>query len=156
MMLRRRIVKLVQGGVWDMPKESLPLASAYLNAVLKADDVLRTELDVEICNFRGGASIIDMARALFFKQVPDVMAFSVFGWNWPSFSALAETFRQLNPEGIIVLGGTHVAHQANRVFGANSAIDIIVNGEGEFVFRDLMRLYLAKTRREDFLTDLHQ
>lgn len=145
----RRRVMLVQQGVWNTPKESLPLALGYLKAAAVADPVINSELSLSICNFKGGTSVAEIAQALFSGAIPDILAFSVFGWNLWSFGSLAQTFRQLNPEGWIIFGGTHVAHQASRLFRLFPEVDILVNGEGEFVFVDLLHRYLKGRSRKD-------
>lgn len=142
-------VYLVQQGVWDMPLESMPLASGYLKATALADDRIRRDAEIVIHNFRGGASLYTMATQLFQGRIPDVLAFSVLGWNYREFGALAETFKQLNPAGWAVFGGTHVADQADRVFRMFPEVDIVVNGEGEFTFRDILRAYLDGTPRNN-------
>lgn len=135
-------VALVQQGVWDMPLESMPLAAGYLKATALADGRLANSFDIAIHNFRGGAKSSTMAYQLFGGGVPDIMACSVLGWNYRTFGVLAETFKQLNPHGWVVFGGTHVANQAERVFRMFPHVDVVVNGEGEFVFRDLLHAYL--------------
>lgn len=145
----RRRVLLVQQGVWTTPKESLPLALGYLKAAALADPEISSELSLFIHNFKGGASVSQVAHDLFSGPIPDVLAFSVFGWNLWSFGSLAQTFRQLNPEGWIIFGGTHVAHQANRLFRLFPELDIVVNGEGEFIFADLLRSYVRGRSRRD-------
>ncbi|MBG6134241.1 radical SAM superfamily enzyme YgiQ (UPF0313 family) [Longispora fulva] len=134
---------IVQQGVWDMPLESMPLAAGYLKAAALSDDDIAAAASIDIANFRGGLSIADMALELFQDTVPDVMAFSVMGWNARAFGELAKAFKQLNPEGWVVFGGPHVAHQAQDVLPAYPGVDIIVNGEGEWVFRDLLRAWMA-------------
>lgn len=140
-------VYLVQQGVWDMPLESMPLASGYLKACVEADERTRDRTDVSIRNFRGGVTLMRMANELFSDGVPDVMGFSVLGWNIREFGALAETFKQLNPDGLVVFGGTHVANQAERTFRVFEDIDVIVNGEGELVFTDVVDAYLRGVDR---------
>jgi radical SAM C-methyltransferase len=135
-------VVLVQQGVWDMPLESMPLAASYLKASLLAEADLADEVNCSIANFKGGASTDLMATTLFREGVPDLLAFSVFGWNYRSFTALAETFKQQNPEGLVVFGGTHVANQATRTFASHPYVDIVVNGEGERVFPQIVRSFL--------------
>lgn len=135
-------VYLVQQGVWEMPLESMPLAAGYLKAMAMADDRIRREMSIDIQNFRGGATNALMANTMFTTGVPDVVAFSVLGWNYRSFGALAATFKQLNPNGWVVFGGNHVTDQATRVFRMFPEVDIVINGEGELTFRDLMRAYL--------------
>jgi radical SAM superfamily enzyme YgiQ (UPF0313 family) len=131
-----------------MPLLSIPLAPGYLKAFALADDVIRSEADIHIRNFRGGMTAPGLASALFRQGVPDVLAFSTFGWNFRAFGALATTFKQLNPEGLVVFGGVHVTNQGERVFRLVPAADIVVNGEGEITFRELLRAYLAGRRGE--------
>ena len=95
---------LVQQGVWAMSRESMPLASGYLKATALADPVIAAGTEMEIHNFDGGATLFGMANVLFHDGAPDVLAFSVLGWNYREFTALAETFKQLNPAWESVLG----------------------------------------------------
>ncbi|WP_326557444.1 KedN5 family methylcobalamin-dependent radical SAM C-methyltransferase [Micromonospora sp. NBC_01796] len=145
---RLRVV-LVQQGVWDMPLESLPLASGYLKAMVLGDAELRDQVSVDICNFRGRVTHGEMAARLFAGQIPDVIGFSVFGWNQRAFGALTATFKQLNPDGWVLFGGTHVSEQAERVFRLYPEVDVVVNGEGELTFVELLRARLAGVRPDD-------
>jgi radical SAM superfamily enzyme YgiQ (UPF0313 family) len=142
-------VSLVQQGVWDMPMESMPLATGYLKAAALADDRIRARTQITIHNFRGGVRLPEMAHRLFADGPPDILACSVFGWNYRSAGALAETFKQLNPQGWVIFGGTHVSHQAERAFRMHPDVDVIVNDEGEFIFRDLLNAYLDGASRQD-------
>jgi radical SAM superfamily enzyme YgiQ (UPF0313 family) len=146
---RRRSTWLVQQGVWDMPKESMPLAAGYLRATVLEDEALSREMDVRIFNFGGGDSVMTVAETLFSEGFPDILAFSVFGWNYEPFGSVAETFKQVAPAGWVIFGGTHVANQAERVFRQFPAVDVVVNTEGEFVFRDLLRAFLSGRRPSD-------
>jgi radical SAM C-methyltransferase len=146
---RKRVVWIVQQGVWDMPKESMPLAAGYLKATALACEPIRDEMDIRIQNFGGGDAVTAMAETMFAESVPDVLAFSVFGWSYHGFGAIAETFKQIRPDGWVVFGGTHVANQAPRVFRQYPDVDIVVNTEGEFVFRDLLLAYLSGASPRD-------
>ncbi|AOS63837.1 KedN5 family methylcobalamin-dependent radical SAM C-methyltransferase [Actinoalloteichus hymeniacidonis] len=139
---KRLSVCIVQQGVWDLPLESMPLAAGYLKAAALSDDHVRAHADISIKNFRGGDRLVKMAQELFAEDPPDVLAFSVLGWNFREFGALAETFKQINPQGWVVFGGTHVANQAPRTFRLFPEVDVVVNGEGEFVLRDLLTAWL--------------
>jgi radical SAM C-methyltransferase len=145
----RTLVYIVQQGVWDMPLESMPLAAGYLKSMALADPRLNLGTDIRIFNFKGAQTLPAMATELFRDRRPQIFACSVLGWNYRAFGSLAETFKQLNPEGWVVFGGTHVAHQADRVFRMFPAVDVIVNGEGELVFRDLLTAHLDGRSRED-------
>jgi radical SAM C-methyltransferase len=143
-------VCLVQQGAWDMPIDSMPLAVGYLKAMLDADEGLAGEVAVEICNYRGGQSIQEMTRTLFMREIPDVLGFSVLGWNYRRFGVLAETFKQINPNGTVVFGGNHVAYQGERVFREFPQVDVVVNGEGEHTFHELVRAMLENPAEPDF------
>jgi radical SAM C-methyltransferase len=131
-------VGIVQQSAWDIPIDSMPLAAGYLKAMLEDDKSLRGDLDVTIYNFRGGVTLTRMAKAMFSSPLPDIMAFSVLGWNYRNFVCLADTYKQLRPDGMVVFGGNHVSHQAARIFQNTDSIDVLVNGEGELTFRDLV------------------
>jgi radical SAM C-methyltransferase len=147
-------IGLVQQSAWDLPIDSMPLAAGYLKAVVEADDDLGPETDVRIHNLRGGWSITEMARRIFEDgNVPDVLAFSVLGWNYRNFACLAELYKQLNPEGLVVFGGNHVSQQGERVFREHPWVDVVVNGEGELTFRELVAAVLAD-RREPSLASV--
>lgn len=142
-------VYLAQQGIWDMPLESMPLASGYLKAAALADERIREAVDIKICNYRGGVTLTKMANDIFAAEPPDVLACSVLGWNYRTFGSLAETFKQLNPGGWVIFGGTHVANQGPRAFRMFPDVDVVVNGEGELVFRDLLLRLLDGAPRND-------
>jgi radical SAM superfamily enzyme YgiQ (UPF0313 family) len=130
-----------------METESMPLASGYFKAMADADADLSRELDVRIINCSGGQSTLEMAKRLFLDEAgpPDVLGFSVFGWNYNAFGSLAAMFKQLRPDGWVVFGGTHVANQAHRTFAMFPDVDVVVNAEGELIFVELMRAVLRGT-----------
>ncbi|MFF0456600.1 KedN5 family methylcobalamin-dependent radical SAM C-methyltransferase [Nocardia africana] len=145
-------ISLVQAGAWQSAIESMPLGIGYLKAVLDTDSELSGEVEVTLRNFRGDARQSEMVRALFADGLPDILGFSVFGWNYHQFAALAETFKQLNPRGLVVFGGNHVAYQADRTFRLFPQVDVVVNGEGEITFRDIVHRRLLDPRDTDFST----
>jgi radical SAM superfamily enzyme YgiQ (UPF0313 family) len=132
-------IGIVQQSAWDIPMDTVPLASGYLKATVESDPDLSGEVAARIYNFRGGASRMEMVKALLSDRPPDILALSIFGWNYRNFIALAETYKQVRPDGLVVMGGNHVSYQAERVFHETTAVDVVVNGEGEFPFRDLVR-----------------
>jgi radical SAM superfamily enzyme YgiQ (UPF0313 family) len=136
-------VSLVDQGVWKMDTVSMPLSLGYIKATAYADPGIRSAADIKICSFRGSDTASEIIHSLLTQAPPDILAFSVFGWNLYRFAAVAEVYRQLKPDGWIVMGGTHVANQAERLCRLFPAIDIIANGEGEFIFRDILQAYLG-------------
>lgn len=138
-MRQKRRVWLVQQGVWEMTLESMPLAIGYLKAVVDADLELSSHYDVRLFNFKGNVSAVEMASRIFREGTPEVLGFSVLGWNFRTFGLLAETYKTLRPDGCVIFGGNHVAHQGTRVFRLFPEVDMVVNGEGEETFRSILK-----------------
>lgn len=138
-----------------MPVDSMPLAVGYLKAVVDETPSFAGEATAEICNFRGGQRMQEMTKALFSGGIPDVLAFSVLGWNYRNFGVLSETFKQVNPNGLVVFGGNHVAYQAERVFRELPWVDVVVNGEGEHTFGELLTYLLERPDGSDIFDPVH-
>lgn len=77
---------------------------------------------------------------------PDVLALSCYIWNTRALLVFAERVRQMSPSTLIVAGGPDVAYQAERVLARWPALDVIVSGEGEEIFRDLLKVLLSGSR----------
>lgn len=142
-------VSLVDQGVWKMDTVSMPLSLGYLKATAYADHGIRSATDIQICSFRGSDTASEIIHSLLTHDPPDILAFSVFGWNLNRFAAVAEVYRQVRPDGWIVMGGTHVANQLERLSRLFPSIDIVANGEGEFVFRDILQAYLGGLNKNE-------
>lgn len=69
---------------------------------------------------------------------PFMVAFSCNIWNIEYNKALAKLVKEKYPECIIVFGG-HSAGQDGKLLNEESYIDIIVQGEGETVFAELLK-----------------
>jgi radical SAM C-methyltransferase len=148
-MTSRVKVALVHQGIWHMEKLSMPLALGYLKAYAQKDEGIRKSVDFSIFNYRGADQPVHMVPEVLIADPPDILACSVFGWNFRNFGQLATTFRQVNPHGWTIFGGTHVAMQADRVFRVYPEVDVVVNGEGEISFANLLRAFLAGRSRHD-------
>jgi aminoglycoside phosphotransferase (APT) family kinase protein/tRNA A37 methylthiotransferase MiaB len=145
-------IGLVQQSVWRAKPGgamSMPLASGYLKAAAQTDAGVRAETDIWIYNFSGGDSTITVINALLDPTLPDLVGFSVLGWNYHLFGRVSDAYKQLRPGGWIVWGGTHAANQAQRIFGMYPSVDIVVNGEGEWVFTEILRAFLAGRSKHD-------
>src|SRR5262245_20071595 len=139
--MRKTKVWLVQSSV--TPEPWMPLSCGYLKAAALSDSALAQELDIRIFSFGSEASAMRMCDELYGDELPDVIGFSVLGWNYFRFQRVSEVFRMRNPQGWIVFGGNHVANQAEQIFAESPQVDVVMNGEGEFAFADLLRSHVA-------------
>ncbi len=78
----------------------------------------------------------------------DVLAISVYQWNYAYQYELAKFVRAANPNCLIVAGGPHVEFQNPNFFTTYNFVDVAVTGEGEESFRQLIKAKLAG--REDY------
>ncbi|WP_051624190.1 KedN5 family methylcobalamin-dependent radical SAM C-methyltransferase [Clostridium akagii] len=138
-------VKIAQKAAWNNDNtgyESIPLAAGYLKSMAYDNQYIKSNIDIDICNFNGSAETISIIRDMFAEQHVEIACFSMFGWNYNQFANVADTFKQLNPKGWVIFGGTHVTNQATKVFKKYPAVDIIINGEGELTFCEVLLAYL--------------
>lgn len=69
---------------------------------------------------------------------PDVLAISVTCWNARAVYEVCRIVASVRPECAIVLGGPEVGPAAEEVLAAHPEVGVIVRGEGEFTFADLL------------------
>jgi anaerobic magnesium-protoporphyrin IX monomethyl ester cyclase len=82
-------------------------------------------------------------RAVLLESRPDIVGiantFTAFGED---ALHLARLVRQVLPQALIAMGGAQATVVGPGIFG-EAPVDVVVRGEGEFVFRDLVRLVRA-------------
>jgi len=76
------------------------------------------------------------AHAALAAGLQPVMGFSVYTWNAAEFLQLMRDIKALCPQMLIVAGGPHVQKAADYLF--SEAIDLVVLGEGEVTFTELL------------------
>lgn len=114
-----------------------PLALMCLKAEIARHAELEAETLIQIHPFLQSHSQAEMIEELL-EVRPHVVGFSVQGWNFRQLVGVWFSLRQHLPDAVFVLGGNHVSHRGERLLPAHPEIDIIVNGEGEIAFRELV------------------
>jgi radical SAM superfamily enzyme YgiQ (UPF0313 family) len=71
-----------------------------------------------------------------------VFGFTNFFWNRNANLALAKRIKTILPEAIVVFGGNDVTNQAETILTDDSPVDVVVNGEGELIFSNLLARYV--------------
>mgnify|MGYP000818082659 CR=1 FL=1 len=72
----------------------------------------------------------------------DVVCFSCYIWNISFVRELAAELKKVSPAVKIWAGGPEVSYAANKFLEQNPAFDLIMQGEGEEVFSELIRFAL--------------
>ena len=72
----------------------------------------------------------------------EILICSCYVWNWEITTHLAREVKKKNPECTIIFGGPQIPDLSPDFFKENPFVDIIVHGEGEYVFEEILRAYL--------------
>ena len=83
---------------------------------------------------------------------PSVVGFNCFVWNWKFNLIMAERIKQKYPDCVIVCGGWQqpIADRSQGFFETHPYIDILVHGEGEITFKEILLENLKQ--KPDFKT----
>ena len=131
---------------------SAPTTTGTLKAYYLANGDNAEASDIQLIHFPEGADIqlwqqqwlvneLPHAQAALERGEQPIVGLSVYTWNAAEFIELAAFLRQHCPALLIIAGGPHV-QQAEDFIGVDQ-IDIIIIGEGEQTFNEL----LNKTER---------
>ncbi|MGV9384995.1 radical SAM protein [Nonomuraea sp. NPDC003707] len=134
----RRMCHLVE--ITPMPDVRYSLNLGYLHATAVADERCRDNYEfVKHVIFQEPGLVNDIDAWLDGIDHVDVLALSVYFWNRRPSMYVADAVKKRWPGCTIIMGGNEVTNQTDTVFAESAAVDILVHGEGEFVFRDLLR-----------------
>ena len=77
-----------------------------------------------------------------YREKPDVLGFSCYIWNISQILEIAGELHKVLPQVQIWLGGPEVSYDAREVLLKNSFIDVVIQGEGEQTFYELVAHYV--------------
>ena len=82
-----------------------------------------------------------------YEEKADVVIFSCYIWNISFVRELAAELKKVSPDVKIWAGGPEVSYAANKFLMENPTFDLIMKGEGEEVFSELIRLTVEEKCR---------
>ena len=82
-----------------------------------------------------------------YEAKADIIIFSCYIWNISFVRDLAAELKKVSPEVKIWAGGPEVSYAANKFLMENPAFDLIMQGEGEEVFSELICLTVEEKCR---------
>src|SRR5260221_13459052 len=115
--------------------QALPLAAGLLIASARRDPLLRSVADFQLRTAR-----VDLEEAV--PGTADVLAYSIYVWNERYTLEVARRAKERHPQALVVLGGPSVPRRPERAeafLREHPFVDALVFGEGELVFRQLLR-----------------
>jgi len=77
-----------------------------------------------------------------YSQKPDIIGFSCYLWNIETILKLSNLIKKSMPRVRVVLGGPEVSARPKEVLKDNKSPDVVVKGEGEETFKELIDLFI--------------
>lgn len=84
-----------------------------------------------------------------YNEKPDIIAFSCYIWNMQLIESLIPTLAKILPDSKIILGGPEVSYSSEELFDKYPQIDIVIEGEGEQTWYELMEYYVDNKNKID-------
>jgi radical SAM superfamily enzyme YgiQ (UPF0313 family) len=112
------------------------LALLYLKAYL-VERMAFVFDNVQILEFTTTVEAEDVARQIL-ENEPDVVGLSCYVWNIVTLMAVTRRIKEVQPDIKIVLGGPEVGPLASSVLHTHPYIDVVVKGEGEVPFSEIV------------------
>ena len=81
---------------------------------------------------------VDFMAEEIFRQKPDVVLFSCYIWNVEMVKELCPVLKKILPDCVIGFGGPEVSYESEDFLRENPAADLVMRGEGEQVFTELL------------------
>lgn len=114
-----------------------PQGILYLTAALEAEGFEVDVRDYQLCELDAPWEPATLAR--FAENAAPVLGFSAMSYALPLIIAAARIVKARTPETLVVVGGIGPSGGGAPLLDYCSAIDVIVDGEGERTIVDLMR-----------------
>lgn len=125
----------------------VPIAAAYLAATARADPLIGPELSVDLQLGHSSEPVDATVGEILAGGPLDVLGVSCQGWALGHADAIATRIADKCPGALVVYGGNHVSNGGDALMKERPYLDVVANGEGEFVFRDILRAwYRARDR----------
>ena len=123
-------------------KAFLPYSVGILQAYAKNQPDLKKAYRFAQPFFLRDPDLNKVAKSL---DSPDVLGISAYTWNWEWSKALARAVRKQHPNSLIVMGGPQVPDRSKGFSREHPYVDLLVHGEGEIAFSDVLRERLKET-----------
>ncbi len=81
---------------------------------------------------------------LIMAERADLIAFSCYIWNIEQTLQIISDIKKIAPQMLIAMGGPEASFGIFELMHANPAIDFVIKGEGEAVFRQLLEMLLEE------------
>jgi radical SAM superfamily enzyme YgiQ (UPF0313 family) len=119
------------------------LAHGYLKAYAEKDTFIRDNTSIQIIDFDVEKNDIRQVLYYLSKEHPGIVGFSCYCWSINKILDLSRLLKQLDHDIKIILGGPEAGPAAEKYLLENPAVDVIVRGEGEESFKEVLSSFLG-------------
>jgi radical SAM superfamily enzyme YgiQ (UPF0313 family) len=122
--------------LFALPEYDISLALGYLKAYSDADAAVKGAWDIRLLHLPVATPAGEVAAAVA-REAPDLVGFSCYSWN---IRAVERAVGQLPSTGrpLVIMGGIEVTPDPVGYLQRNPKADVVVFGEGEETFRELL------------------
>lgn len=123
--------------------QCIPLSLLYLKSYAQKCVDLKQTIDIQILEFYCNDSRDTIIEEIL-DENPDICGFSCYNWNIFQIIDISCTLKRQLPDIKIILGGPvfHSRKFSEEILIKFDCVDVIVRGEGEYAFCNLLLFFL--------------
>ena len=129
----------------DLTSDYIPLSLFYIKSYAETDPLVGRAGRIEVVVPEDASDAARTAAEIVARK-PEVVGFSCYIWNMLHTMEIARLVKQQAPETAIVVGGPDVSSVPKKALDTYPWIDVVVRGEGEETFRELLCHWLERGR----------
>lgn len=134
----------------NSPGVNQALSLTYLKSYFIKNEAIQNKLSLSIQNFSTRQSS-EFICSKIYKQMPDILGFSCYMWNKEKVLELCQMMKAVLPKMILILGGPEPSVADKLFLQQNKEIDILIKGEGEVSFSELLNNLVSGKAINDIL-----
>ncbi|MFH0874568.1 MAG: radical SAM protein [archaeon] len=124
------------------------LSLAFLKSYALKNPEISNMCDIKIIDFCYETELPNSILYEIINEKPYIIGFSCYSWNVDLVTRLCKNIKLLCSKTTIIIGGPEVSCYASEYLEKNKFADIIVEGEGEITFSELLSSYLTNDNIE--------
>lgn len=125
------------------------LANGYLKAYALKNKLISERADIELVDFDTESLSVQQLIYYLTQNRPDIIGFSCYCWNIGKVLDICRILKRIFPEIKVVLGGPEVGPIGTKYLKENPYLDVVVKGEGEITFTEVLKYYLGEGRLQE-------
>jgi len=135
----------VQVDLIDLTSDYIPLSLFYIKSYAETDATVSSQSRIDVVVPEDASNAAATAAEIVARK-PDIVGFSCYIWNMLHTMEIARRVKEKAPETTIVVGGPDVSSVPKKALDTYPWIDVVVRGEGEETFRELLCHWLERGR----------